>query len=115
MSLNIALIIYCIGLITYVSGKIVTSITSITYKQSMDIFDQVIIESYNFAKNVCGYELFSVESDKQEKFLIEAVTFAKKYYEVLLKEINMYDEDKLCKVLISKIVVNTFEDKKNDI
>ena len=108
MSFNVVIIVYCLVLITYVSGKIVTNIT---YKQNMDMFNQVVIESYNFAKNICGYELFSVENDKQEKFLIESVTFAKSHHEELLKELDMYDDEKLCKVLISKIVVEFKEDK----
>jgi len=78
----------------------------------MTMFNQIVIEAYNYAKNVCGYELMSVDHKKQEKFLSEALIFIKNTYEDVIKEIDMYDDDKLCKVIVSKVLVEFKKEEK---
>jgi len=101
-------IIYCMILITYIAGEV---IIDIQYKSNIVIFNQLVIESYTYAKNVCGFELFSSDIDDQEKFLTEALSFLKYNYSYILKKINMYDDEKLCQVIVSKITVEKEEEK----
>jgi hypothetical protein len=94
-------IIYCLILVTYVSGEIVIYKL---YESNIDIFNEIIVDSYNYAKNVCGYHFLSSDRKNQEKFLKEALWFLKFNYLYVLKKVNMNNDEKLCQVIISKIV-----------